>query len=85
MVGTKAGGQKAAATNKARWGEDFYRQIGRKGGMNGHTGGFAQDRELARRAGVIGGRKSKRGPSKRVPKRTHVPVWDAENNRFINN
>ena len=32
MSGTKAGGIKAAATNKAKYGAEFYAQIGRKGG-----------------------------------------------------
>lgn len=40
MVGTKAGGLKAAATNRERYGEDFYRRLGHEGGQNGHTGGF---------------------------------------------
>ncbi len=61
MAGTKAGGQKAAATNKTRHGADFYAKIGAKGGMNGHTGGFAANRELARQAGAKGGRISRRG------------------------
>lgn len=63
MSGTKAGGLKAAKTNKERNGEDFFKRIGRIGGYNGHTGGFASDPELAKRAGAIGGRKSKRGKS----------------------
>jgi len=64
MAGTKAGAMKAAATNKARHGADFYATIGRKGGKNGHTGGFAANRELAREAGRRGGRISRRGPAK---------------------
>ncbi len=60
MAGTKAGGMKAAATNKARHGKDFYAKIGRSGGKNGHTGGFAANRELARIAGAKGGRISRR-------------------------
>lgn len=64
MAGTKAGGMKAAATNKAKYGEGFYARIGAKGGRNGHTGGFAADRELARVAGRKGGLKSRRGPAK---------------------
>ncbi|OYW42920.1 hypothetical protein B7Z28_01160 [Candidatus Saccharibacteria bacterium 32-45-3] len=60
MAGTKAGGMKAAATNKTRHGKDFYAQIGKKGGENGHTGGFAANRELARIAGAKGGRISRR-------------------------
>lgn len=34
--------------------------MGRKGGMNGHTGGFAYNRALARIAGAQGGKKSRR-------------------------
>lgn len=64
MAGTKAGGRKAAKTNRAKYGSDFYAEIGRKGGHNGHTGGFASNPELARIAGAKGGRKSKRGPAK---------------------
>lgn len=60
MAGTKAGGQKAAATNKARHGSDFYAKIGSKGGKNGNTGGFAANPELARIAGAKGGRVSRR-------------------------
>lgn len=60
MAGTKAGGAKAAATNKAKHGADFYAKIGAKGGRNGHTGGFAANRELARLAGAKGGRISRR-------------------------
>jgi len=66
MSGTKAGGQKAAATNKAKYGKEFYANIGRKGGRNGHTGGFAANPELARIAGAKGGKKSKRGPAIRL-------------------
>lgn len=61
MPGTKQGGQKAAATNKAKYGKDFYARIGKIGGQLGHTGGFAANRELARKAGQMGGRVSRRG------------------------
>ena len=64
MAGTKAGGIKAAATNKEKYGSEFYANIGRKGGQNGHTGGFAANPELARIAGSIGGKISKRGKAK---------------------
>ena len=64
MPGTKEGGAKAAATNKRIHGSDFYAKIGRKGGKNGHTGGFAANPELAREAGRKGGKISRRGPSK---------------------
>ena len=60
MAGTRAGGIKAAATNLERHGADFYSRIGTKGGMMGHTGGFAANPELAKRAGAIGGRLSSR-------------------------
>ena len=65
MAGTRAGGKKAAKTNKARYGENFYRELGRKGGKNGHTGGFAFNPDLARIAGAKGGRISKRGKAKK--------------------
>ena len=61
MAGTKTGGAKAAATNKKKYGGDFYARIGAVGGHNGHTGGFFANRELARRAGAVGGRISRRG------------------------
>lgn len=64
MTGTRTGGLKAAAKNLER-DPDFYKKIGRKGGKNGHTGGFASSPELARLAGAKGGKKSRRGPAKR--------------------
>lgn len=60
MSGTKSGGKRAAATNIARYGADFYKRIGAKGGRNGTTGGFAANPELARIAGRKGGRISRR-------------------------
>lgn len=69
MSGTKAGGLKAKLTNLERHGENFYRNIGKKGGQNGHTGGFKtnlRDKngltgfERARIYGRIGGMKSRR-------------------------
>lgn len=65
MAGTKAGAKKAAITNKLKHGSDFYARIGRKGGQNGNTGGFAANPELARVAGAKGGRISRRGPAKK--------------------
>jgi general stress protein YciG len=59
MAGTKAGGLKAAAKNKAK-DPNFYAKIGAKGGQNGRTGGFAANPELARIAGAKGGRVSRR-------------------------
>lgn len=60
MAGTKAGGTKAAATNKQKHGKDFYARIGAVG-KKGRTGGFAANPELARIAGAKGGRISRRG------------------------
>ena len=65
MAGTKEGGKKAAATNKAKYGDDFYREMGRIGGRKGHTGGFASNPALAREAGRLGGLISRRGPAKK--------------------
>ena len=73
MGGTRAGGLKAAETNKNKYGKNFYAEIGRKGGHNGTTGGFASDKvgkdgltgwERATKVGAIGGKKSKRGKAK---------------------
>ena len=61
MSGTKAGGKKAAATNKKKYGDDFYKINGAKGGRNGHTGGFASNPALAQIAGKRGGEYSRRG------------------------
>lgn len=80
--GTRIGGVKAAATNKERHGKDFYRQIGSIGGRATGYKGFAANPELARRAGSLGGSRSRRtgvttGQGK---KREYVKVDD----RFIN-
>lgn len=60
------------ATMQAKYGENWrekMKELGRKGGQNGrgefYTGGFAGDKELAVRAGRIGGKISKRGPAKK--------------------
>ena len=73
MAGTKAGGLKAKQRNLEKYGQDFYKRIGSKGGRNGTTGGFASNvvgedgltgRERAKIAGAKGGRISRRGPAK---------------------
>lgn len=64
MSGTANGGKKAAATNKNKYGKDFYARIGSMGGKMGHTGGFYANRDLARKAGAMGGRISRRGKAK---------------------
>lgn len=62
MAGTKAGGKRAAAKNKANYGDDFYKQIGSLGGRvkTSKPKGFAANPELASRAGRKGGKKSSR-------------------------
>jgi hypothetical protein len=55
MAGTRAGGRSAAETDKRKYGDSFYRDIGRIGGKKGRTGGFYANRELARIAGAKGG------------------------------
>lgn len=77
MSETLTGGKLAAATNKARHGEDFYVRMGKKGGQAGHTGGFHQKvlcgcsiitglHTKPQCAGAKGGRKSRRGPTKKA-------------------
>lgn len=61
MAGTTEGGKRAVITNKERYGNDFYVEIGAKGGKAGTTGGFYADPDKARTVGSIGGKRSKRG------------------------
>ncbi len=63
MAGTSAGAVKAAATNKQKHGDDFYARIGAKGGKAVGIKGFAANIALAKEAGALGGKLSKRGPS----------------------
>lgn len=63
MAGTRRGGMKAAATNKMRYGAQFYETIGRMGGRKSRGGGFAKNPELARVAGQKGGKASRRRKS----------------------
>lgn len=68
MPGSRAGGKAAAQTNKLRYGEDYYKKIGSKGGAapTWSPKGFAANRDLASKAGRKGGLVSKRGPSKKT-------------------
>lgn len=65
MPGSIAGGKAAAATNKDKYGSDFYARIGRLGGKTKTTKpkGFAARKDIAISAGRVGGLKSKRGKS----------------------
>lgn len=64
MSATREGGLKAAETNKQKYGEDFYRKMGQKGGKVSRGGGFGSTKpgddgltgpERARLAGHKGG------------------------------
>ena len=76
MSGTKEGAKKAAATNKAKHGEDFYKRIGSKGGKRTGLKGFALNPALARVAGAKGGRNGRRG----VSKKNTVSICDSDSN-----
>jgi general stress protein YciG len=58
MAQTKAGAAKAKAAILAK-NPNFYAEIGKVGGSRPTTGGF-KDKELAKRAGAIGGRAKKK-------------------------
>lgn len=64
MAGTLEGGKLAAKTNRELYGKDYYKEIGRLGGLkgkaNGVVKGFGANPELARTAGAKGGRISRR-------------------------
>lgn len=85
MSGTRAGGLKTKAKVIARFGKDYYRQMGHIGGRNGTTGGFAcldtgadglTGPERARVAGAKGGRISRRGPARPIIGSTHESSTD---------
>lgn len=66
MPGTTQGGKDAAATNKRRYGNDFYSKIGAVGGAKSRGGGFAYMKangqtDKIKSAGSKGGTKSRRG------------------------
>ena len=66
ISGTKAGGQKARDTNIKKYGKDFYKKMGVKGGSkSGIPKGFGINHKLAVEAGRKGGTISKRGPIKK--------------------
>ena len=69
MSGTTLGGKRAAASNKQKFGDDFYARIGSIGGQRGHTGGFWHakyirgDIDFVRACGAKGGVISRREPA----------------------
>ena len=80
MPGNRAGGLKARQTNFKRYGKDFYKIIGSKGGRNGHTGGFAVNPALARTAGAKGGRISRRTGVLNGQGKTKEYFWKGDSN-----
>lgn len=73
MSGTKEGAKKSSETIKKKYGNDWYKIQGAKGGKKSRNGGFASSKvgedgltgkERASVAGAKGGRLSKRGPAK---------------------
>lgn len=83
MPGTKTGGLKARETNLKKYGKEFYRLIGSKGGQNGHTGGFAARPELARIAGAKGGRISRRTGKTTGDRKEKEYVWKGGPNETL--
>lgn len=60
-AGTLSGGLKASKTNKEKYGDDFYKRIGSRGGRARGPKGFARmDPEKRAEAGRKGGRRSRR-------------------------
>lgn len=61
MPGTSEGAKKAQATIRKRYGGDYFKVIGGKGGKSKNPRkGFGSNPELASKAGKRGGAKSRR-------------------------
>ena len=60
MVMTKAGGKKVSKTIREKYGKDYWREIGAKGGRATGQKGFALNPALASEAGRKGGKASTR-------------------------
>lgn len=87
MPQTKEGAAKAKKAMLERYGADYYKKIGSAGGKAKHSAprGFAADRKLASAAGAkggrIGGKKSKRGPAKKLTKEvTEINILGVKSN-----
>lgn len=80
MAGNKAGGKKTANTVYAKYGKDYYANIGRKGGLACVTKGFGANPELAKEAGRKGGKKSSRAGVKngegKTERRVSMPIYN---------
>lgn len=79
MPGTKAGGLKAAETNKRRYGPTFYVRIGALGGKKSTGGAFLNDRELASIAGRKGGKRSGEVRAARAKARRATLIQEPKN------
>lgn len=78
MSGTHDGGLKTVAKVKERFGEDFYKVIGSKGGKASGTGGFYYAKKMGdldhiRQAGSKGGKN--RWPSKSSAPTASMKSW----------
>lgn len=78
IAGNRQGGLKAAETNKARYGKDFFKLIGSKGGQATGPKGFALDNERAKEAGRKGGRASRRNGVANGQGKTKEYIWKGE-------
>lgn len=79
MSGTRSGGKKAAAKNLQKYGENFYRMIGSKGGQKKQVRkGFALNPALASMAGAKGGRISKRTGRTTGQREEKEYIWKGE-------
>lgn len=88
MSATREGGLKAAVTNKARHGEDFYKRAGSKGGKaGGPMKGFALNTNLAKEAGKKGGasRKGKKKAKRQKLNDSLDDVGDKKQTRYLYN
>ena len=70
-------GKKTAAKAYAKYGDDYYKEIGRAGGLYKGVKGFATDPELARLAGAVGGKIGKRGKDTKPRKKRQKKVLDS--------
>lgn len=66
MGATKESAARVAAMLKEKHGEDYFKKIGSKGGKHDKPRSFETDRELAARAGAIGGKAPKRKGKRNV-------------------
>lgn len=67
MPGTKAGSRKSKETIEQKYGKDYWKNLGKKGGSVRHpeTRYFTTNRAAASICGYKGGKISKRGPKKK--------------------